>query len=63
LPSVNGQATVSDFVLGIVAFIGITGWLPYGVKGTLDGANAIAQEALKRALELLAGKTNDVEPS
>ena len=48
----SGQATVSDFALGFVAFVGISGYLPYTTMGAVDAIRAFIVEALKRLLDL-----------
>jgi len=52
--SSSGQATVSDFVLGFVAFVGISGYLPYTTMGAVDALRAFVVEALNRLLNLAA---------
>ena len=49
------HATSSDFALGFVAFVGISGWLPYATMGALDALRTLVEKALNRALELLTG--------
>jgi hypothetical protein len=46
--SSTGTATLSDFALGFVAFIGVSGYLPYATMGAVN-------YVLKRALELVTG--------
>jgi hypothetical protein len=50
--SSSGQATISDFGLGFVAFVGISGYLPYTTMGAVDAIRAFIAEALKRLLDL-----------
>jgi len=53
--SSSGQATVSDFALGFVAFVGVSGYLPYATMGAVNALQTLVAEALKRALELVTG--------
>ncbi len=55
LSSSSGQASVSDFALGLVAFVGVSGSLPYATMGAIHALQALVGEALKRALELVTG--------
>jgi hypothetical protein len=46
---------VSDFALGFVAFVGVSGYLPYATMGAVNALQTLVAEALKRALELVTG--------
>jgi hypothetical protein len=48
LSSSSGQPTFSDFGLAFVAFVGISGYLPYAVDGAIKVLHTIALEALKK---------------
>lgn len=56
LPSSSGQLTWSDFALGFVAFVGVSGYLPYGTKSTLDALRELAVKTLDRVLKLMTGE-------
>jgi hypothetical protein len=51
----SGRPTFLDLGLAFVAFVGISGYLPYAVKGVLDVLRDLALEALRK-LTGLAGK-------
>jgi hypothetical protein len=53
--SSSGQATGSDFALAFVAFVGVSGYLPYATMGAVKALETLVAEALKRARELLTG--------
>jgi hypothetical protein len=53
--SSSGHATVSDFALGFVAFVGVSGYLPYATMGAINALQAFIADALKRLLGLVIG--------
>ncbi len=53
--SPSGRPMLSDVFLALVAFVGISGYLPYAVKGILDGLQDLALEALKKLAEKASG--------
>ena len=52
----NGQATVSDFALAFVGFVGVSGYLPYATMGAIDALKVLTQKALERAIDLVTPK-------
>ncbi len=46
-PSKTGQATWSDFALAFVAFVGVSGYLPYTAMGIVEALKLLVNKFLK----------------
>ena len=55
-PAVSVQMTVSDFGLALIAFIGISGYLPFTVVGAIQTFVALVHRVVARATEWLFSK-------
>ena len=53
IPASSVQMTASDFGLALVAFVGISGYLPYAVIGAIQSSVALIRSLLQRALKWL----------
>jgi hypothetical protein len=53
VPPVPIHLSVSDYVLGLVAFVGISGYLPYTVIGSLQIFVPLVHKLVERTMKLL----------
>lgn len=53
-PGVPVQMTVSDFGLALIAFVGISGYLPFTVMGVIRTFVALVQKVVERLTDLLS---------
>lgn len=54
----TSQISASDVGLGFVAFVGITGHLPYAIAGILDGLHDVAKAGLDKLAEWMKTTTS-----
>lgn len=52
-PAVPVQMTLSDFGLALIAFVGMSGYLPFTVMGVIRTLVALVQKVVERLTDLL----------